>query len=89
MICVIDYSNNHYAYRFFTARGLQPESKPLIIWLGDGPSCSAVADAFEDFGPFRLSYTSSGWSLDQNPYSWVQVSINANIITSEPIKCDQ
>ncbi|VDM99131.1 unnamed protein product [Thelazia callipaeda] len=45
----------------------------VVVWLGDGPGCSPVADLFQDFGPYRLKVNTDGTiSLNQNPFSWNQ-----------------
>ncbi|KAL7223644.1 hypothetical protein ACSBR1_025155 [Camellia fascicularis] len=45
------------------------ESRPLLLWLNGGPSCSSVADgAAEEVGPFRIR--PDGKTLYLNPYAW-------------------
>eukprot|EP00270_Netrium_digitus_P016614 TRINITY_DN598_c0_g1_i2.p1 TRINITY_DN598_c0_g1~~TRINITY_DN598_c0_g1_i2.p1 ORF type:complete len:465 (-),score=20.80 TRINITY_DN598_c0_g1_i2:88-1482(-) len=44
-------------------------NKPLIMWLGAEPTCSAVGQGyFQEIGPFKV--LPSGRKLIQNPNSW-------------------
>uniref|UniRef100_A0A183F0D3 Serine/threonine protein kinase n=1 Tax=Gongylonema pulchrum TaxID=637853 RepID=A0A183F0D3_9BILA len=48
------------------------QTDPVIIWLGDGPACSALYDAVNNIGLYRID--PSGMLLYENPYSWDHVS---------------
>ncbi|KAG2567559.1 serine carboxypeptidase-like 35 [Panicum virgatum] len=55
-------------YWFFEAE-LEPEKKPLLLWLNGGPGCSSVAyGAAQELGPFLVR--SYGANLTRNAYAW-------------------
>ncbi|KAJ8760232.1 hypothetical protein K2173_011644 [Erythroxylum novogranatense] len=51
------------------SKDVQPETKPLVLWLNGGPGCSSIAyGASEEVGPFRVR--PNGKTLYLNPYAW-------------------
>lgn len=57
-------------FRFF--KDEEYTQKPLLLWLGDGPGCSAIYEILINLGPYRAD--TSGTKLYENPYSFTQVS---------------
>ncbi|KAF0924928.1 hypothetical protein E2562_015002 [Oryza meyeriana var. granulata] len=54
-------------FYYFAEAELDPDTKPLVLWLNGGPGCSSVGvGAFSENGPFRPS----GNVLVRNEYSW-------------------
>ncbi|KAL5216206.1 hypothetical protein ABZP36_007607 [Zizania latifolia] len=54
-------------FYYFAEAEMDPDTKPLVLWLNGGPGCSSVGvGAFSENGPFRPS----GNVLVRNEYSW-------------------
>ncbi|XP_073306207.1 serine carboxypeptidase-like 28 [Primulina huaijiensis] len=48
---------------------MEPDSKPLVLWLNGGPGCSSIAyGAWEEIGPFRVRR--NGQSLYLSQHAW-------------------
>ncbi|KAF9668089.1 hypothetical protein SADUNF_Sadunf15G0091800 [Salix dunnii] len=60
--------DNHRAlFYYFVEAEIDPESKPLVLWLNGGPGCSSLGlGAFSENGPFRPK----GRVLIRNGHSW-------------------
>ncbi|ERN07520.1 serine carboxypeptidase-like 25 isoform X1 [Amborella trichopoda] len=60
-------------FYWLTEAELEPESRPLVLWLNGGPGCSSIAyGASEEIGPFRIKKSASGLYL--NKFSWNKVA---------------
>ncbi|XP_071742188.1 serine carboxypeptidase 24-like isoform X3 [Rutidosis leptorrhynchoides] len=54
---------------YWLTEAVNPQDKPLVLWLNGGPGCSSIAyGASEEIGPFRIHKNAS--SLYLNKYSW-------------------
>ncbi|XP_071742187.1 serine carboxypeptidase 24-like isoform X2 [Rutidosis leptorrhynchoides] len=64
---------------YWLTEAVNPQDKPLVLWLNGGPGCSSIAyGASEEIGPFRIHKNAS--SLYLNKYSW---NLEANILFLE------
>ncbi|KAK4755024.1 hypothetical protein SAY87_008781 [Trapa incisa] len=65
----VNEENGRAMFYWFYEATLQPEAKPLVLWLNGGPGCSSVGyGATQEIGPFLVD--TNGRGLKYNPYSW-------------------
>lgn len=57
-----------------------PTKDPLIVWLGDGPGCSALYNILAGNGPYLVK--ENGFDLDYNDNSWNKVIIISILLLS-------
>ncbi|XP_059656540.1 serine carboxypeptidase-like 45 isoform X2 [Cornus florida] len=63
----VDEKKQRALFYYFVEAEIDPDSKPLVLWLNGGPGCSSLGvGAFSENGPFRPS----GEVLVRNEYSW-------------------
>ncbi|XP_050225851.1 serine carboxypeptidase-like 45 [Mercurialis annua] len=63
----VDETKHRALFYYFAEAEIDPDSKPLVLWLNGGPGCSSVGvGAFSENGPFRPN----GKVLMRNEYSW-------------------
>ncbi|KAH3774566.1 hypothetical protein DPMN_175948 [Dreissena polymorpha] len=57
---------------WFIESANKPSSDPLVLWMNGGPGCSSDLGLLTEHGPFRISKTGGGVSI--NKYSWNNVA---------------
>ncbi|XP_042497450.1 serine carboxypeptidase-like 25 [Macadamia integrifolia] len=58
---------------YWLTEAIQPDSKPLVLWLNGGPGCSSIGyGASEEIGPFKIKKNGTGLYL--NNLSWNTVA---------------
>ncbi|KAG6747265.1 hypothetical protein POTOM_049661 [Populus tomentosa] len=63
----VDKNKHRALFYYFVEAEIDPESKPLVLWLNGGPGCSSLGlGAFSENGPFRPE----GRVLIRNEHSW-------------------
>ncbi|GMH01107.1 hypothetical protein Nepgr_002946 [Nepenthes gracilis] len=63
----VDERKHKALFYYFVEAEVDPDSKPLVLWLNGGPGCSSLGvGAFSENGPFRPK----GEVLVKNEYSW-------------------
>ncbi|KAK2420966.1 serine carboxypeptidase [Trifolium repens] len=64
----VDTNHQRKLFYYFVEAEVHPASKPLVLWLKEGPGCSSVGQgAFSEHGPFKP--TKKG-GLVRNKFSW-------------------
>ncbi|XP_030832107.1 lysosomal protective protein [Strongylocentrotus purpuratus] len=59
---------NHMLHYWYVESENSPTKDPLIVWLGDGPGCSALYSILAGNGPYLVK--ENGYDLDYNDNSW-------------------
>ncbi|XP_074317152.1 serine carboxypeptidase-like 45 [Silene latifolia] len=63
----VDYKKHKSLFYYFVEAEVDPQTKPLVLWLNGGPGCSSLGvGAFSENGPFRPKRN----VLVKNEYSW-------------------
>ncbi|GAB4831266.1 Serine carboxypeptidase-like 31 [Ancistrocladus abbreviatus] len=65
----VDESNGRALFYWFYEASIQPDDKPLVLWLNGGPGCSSVGyGATQEIGPFIVD--TNGQGIKYNSYAW-------------------
>ncbi|XP_041455280.1 lysosomal protective protein-like [Lytechinus variegatus] len=59
---------NHRLHYWYVESEDDPTKNPLIVWLGDGPGCSALYSILSGNGPYLIK--ENGYDLEYNDNSW-------------------
>ena len=70
-------TSDHQLFYWYHEATIDPETKPLVLWLNGGPGCSSLGGMFTELGPFVLD---ENLDVTLNPFSFTKV---ANIIFIE------
>ncbi|CAM8898861.1 unnamed protein product [Rhodiola kirilowii] len=63
----VDEKKGRALFYWFYEAAVNPEQKPLVLWLNGGPGCSSVGyGATQEIGPFIVDTN----GIKYNPYSW-------------------
>ncbi|XP_073306292.1 serine carboxypeptidase-like 28 [Primulina huaijiensis] len=65
----VDQTAKRALFYWLIESSMEPDSKPLVLWLNGGPGCSSIAyGAWEEIGPFRVRR--NGQSLYLSQHAW-------------------
>ncbi|KAJ0086314.1 hypothetical protein Patl1_08141 [Pistacia atlantica] len=69
----VDVKHGRSLFYYFVEAQVDPQKKPLTLWLNGGPGCSSIGGgAFTELGPFYPR--GDGRGLRRNPMSWNKAS---------------